>query len=236
MAKHGKKYLSALAQVDRFKEYGPQEAIALAKSLASAQFDETIEVHLRMNVNPRRADQQIRSTVALPAGTGKTLRILVFAEGDAARLAEEAGADYVGADDLVARIQEGWVDFDVAVAVPQVMGKIGRLGRVLGPRGLMPSPKAGTVVQPEDIAGTVQQLRQGRVEFRIDRSANLHIPIGKASFTEEQLLQNLAAVMDAVQRVRPEGLRGQYFRRITVASTMGPGLHLSVPEAIEFRA
>ncbi len=236
MAKHGKKYLSALAQVDRLKEYGPQEAIALAKSLASAQFDETIEVHLRMNVNPRRADQQIRSTVALPAGTGKTLRILVFAEGDAARLAEEAGADYVGADDLVARIQEGWVDFDVAVAVPQVMGKIGRLGRVLGPRGLMPSPKAGTVVQPEDIAGTVQQLRQGRVEFRIDRSANLHIPIGKASFTEEQLLQNLAAVMDAVQRVRPEGLRGQYFRRITVASTMGPGLHLSVPEAIEFRA
>lgn len=235
MAKKGKKYLDAAPEIDRFATYEPREAVELVKRLAYAKFDETVEVHLRMNVDPRHADQQIRTTVSLPAGTGKSVRIMVFAEGEAARAAEEAGADYVGTDEYVQQIQNGWLEFDVAVAIPQAMGKIGRLGRVLGPRGLMPNPKAGTVVQPDDVAETIQQLRQGRVEFRIDRTANLHIPFGKASFTVDQLLTNFAAVMDAVLRARPAAVRGQYILRMTMTSTMGPGVHLDIPAASALR-
>lgn len=235
MPKRGKKYLERAAQVDRLKRYPPLEALELVKKLATANFDETIELHMRLNVDPRHADQQVRSTVSLPAGTGKRIRIMAFVEGEAALAAEQAGADYVGTDEYIQRIQEGWLDFDVAVAVPQVMGKIGRLGRILGPRGLMPNPRAGTVVQPDDIARTIQELRQGRVEFRVDRTANLHIPIGKASFTLEQLTANFVAAMGAVLRAKPASVRGQYIRTITLASTMGPGVKVDIPQATDLR-
>jgi large subunit ribosomal protein L1 len=235
MPKHGKLYLDRLAKVDRLKAYRPEEAVTLIKELATSKFDETVELHMALNVDPRHADQQVRSVVALPSGTGKTVRIMVFAEGEAARDAEAAGAEYVGTDEYVKKIQEGWLDFDVAVAIPQAMGKIGRLGRVLGPRGLMPSPKAGTVVQPEDVTATIEALRGGRVEFRVDRTSNLHIPIGKASFTAEQLMANLAAVMDAVMRARPASVKGIYLKSLTLTSTMTPGLHLDMNVAREMR-
>jgi len=224
MPRHGKKHLSTRSQVDRLRAYPPREAVDLIKELSYARFDETVELHLRMNLDPRRAEQQVRSIVRLPAGTGSTVRILVFAEGEGARLAEEAGADYVGVDEYVTKIQGGWLEFDVAVAIPQVMGKIGRLGRILGPRGLMPSPKAGTIVQPQDVGDTIQELRQGRVEFRLDRGGNLHIPLGKVSFTTDQLMENWGAVMDAVMRARPATVKGAYIRRVTLTSTMGPGV------------
>ncbi len=235
MAKHGRKTVEARALIDRDVEYTPEQAVELLKKAAFANFDETVEVHLRMNVDPRQADQQLRGVVSLPAGTGKVVRILVFAEGDAAREAHEAGADYVGVDEYVQRIQDGWLEFDVAVAIPQVMGKIGRLGRVLGPRGLMPNPRAGTVVQPHDVASTIQELRGGRVEYRVDRSANLHIPIGKVSFAPEQLLANWAAVMDAIVRARPGAVRGQYIRRVTLTATMSPGIRIDANAAREMR-
>lgn len=228
MAKRGKKYLERVAQVDHDRAYEPREAVELIKRLAPAKFDETVDLHLRINVDPRRADQQIRSVVTLPAGTGKSVRIMFFAEGEAARAAQEAGADYVGTDEYTQKIQEGWLEFDVAVAVPQVMGKIGRLGRILGSRGLMPNPKAGTIVQPADIAGTIRQLRQGRVEVRIDRTSNLHIPVGKVSFTAEQLMENLSAVMEAIMRARPASVKGVYIRKMALAPTMGPGVKIDV--------
>jgi large subunit ribosomal protein L1 len=236
MAKHGKNYREKVQLVDRLKAYEPVEAVSLLKQVVYAKFDETVEVHMRLNVDPRRADQQIRTTVTLPAGTGKSVRILVFAEGDAARLAQEAGADYVGTDEYVTKIQEGWLEFDVAVAVPQVMGKIGRLGRVLGSRGLMPNPKAGTIVQPGDIPNTILQLRQGRVEFRTDRLANLHIPIGKISFTPEQLMTNWSAVMDAVLRARPTTVKGQFIERVTLTATMAPGIRIDLNAAQNIHA
>jgi len=229
--RHGKKLLSTRSQIDRLRVYPPQEAVELIKELSFARFDETVELHLRMNLDPRRAEQQVRSIVRLPAGTGRTVRILAFAEGEGARLAEEAGADYVGVDEYVTKIQEGWLEFDVAVAIPQVMGKIGRLGRVLGPRGLMPSPKAGTIVQPQDVGDTIQELRQGRVEFRLDRGGNLHIPLGKVSFTTDQLMENWGAVMEAVLRARPATVKGAYIRRITLTSTMGPGVRVDTQAA-----
>ncbi|MHB1357372.1 MAG: 50S ribosomal protein L1 [Anaerolineae bacterium] len=228
MGKHGKRFRALVGLVDRDMKYQPREAMELVKQTAVAKFDETVDVHMRLNVDPRKAEQQVRSVVTLPAGTGKTLRILVFAEGDGARLAQEAGADYVGTDEFVPKIMEGWTEFDVAVATPQVMGKIGRLGRVLGPRGLMPSPKGGTVVQPDDIPTTIKQLRQGRVEFRVDRTSNLHIPIGKSSFTLEQLMQNWTAVMEGVVRARPATVKGQYIKSVTLTTTMGPGVHVDV--------
>lgn len=231
MGKHGKKYRANAALVDLDKAYAPAEAVELVKKTATAKFNETVELHLRMNVDPRRADQQIRGVVALPAGMGKTVRILVFAEGDAARLAQEAGADYVGTDEYVTKIQEGWLEFDIAVAIPQVMGKIGRLGRVLGSRGLMPNPKAGTIVQPDDIPATIRQLRQGRVEYRVDRTANVHMAIGKVSFTPEQLLENWGAVMEAIMRARPASVKGVYIRHLTLASTMGPGVRVDINAA-----
>lgn len=231
MAKHGKHYLAEAQKVDRAKFYEPREALSLAKEVSYAKFDETVEVHMRLGVDPRHADQQVRSVVSLPSGTGKTVRILVFAEGETAMAAERAGADYVGTDEYIQKITEGWMEFDVALATPSVMGKIGRLGRVLGPRGLMPNPKAGTMVQPDDIPSTIQQLRQGRVEFRVDRLANLHVPIGKVSFTVDQLMANFAALMDAVIRAKPASLKGQYIRRVTVTTTMGPGIRVDVTAA-----
>ena len=233
MAKRGKKYQTARERIDPDRSYTPQEGLSLLKEIAYANFDEAVEVHMRMGVDPRHADQQVRAVVSLPAGTGKTVRILVFAEGEAQRIAEESGADYVGSDDLVKKIQEGWLDFDIVLAVPQVMGKVGRLGRILGPRGLMPSPKAGTIVKTEDLAAAIDEIRKGRVEFRVDRTGNLHIPFGRLSFTEEQLLQNLSAVMETVIRAKPPTLKGQYIRRIVLTSTMSPGIKLDIPATME---
>ncbi len=235
MASHGKRYLEAREMVDRKREYLPQEAVALLKSLPTAKFDQTIELHMRLNVDPRHADQQVRSTVMLPSGTGQQVRVMAFVEGEAVQAATEAGADYVGTDEYIERIQNGWLEFDVTVAIPQVMGKIGRLGRVLGPRGLMPNPRAGTVVQAEDIANAIGELKQGRVEFRTDRTANLHIPIGKLSFSEDAIMANLAAVMNAVVTARPSSARGQYIRRAVLTSTMNPGIILDLPAASSMR-
>lgn len=236
MSKHGKKYLDAAKQINRATAYSPQEAIKLVKQTAFTKFDSTVEVHMRMGVDPRHADQQIRSVVLLPAGTGKQVRVLVFAEGDTARIAEEAGADYVGSDELIEKILGGWVDFDMAIATPPMMKKVGRLGRVLGPRGLMPSPKAGTIVQDDEIARVISEARQGRVEFKIDKTANLHIPLGKVSFTEEQLMANLSAVMEAVNKAKPSGAKGTYFKRVTLTSTMGPGIRVDANQAAALRA
>jgi large subunit ribosomal protein L1 len=226
MAQHGKKFVEAAKQVDRMKYYAPAEAVELLKKVSYPKFDATIEVHFRLGVDPRHADQQVRSTVLLPAGLGKTVRILVFAEGDGARLAEQSGADYVGLDDMIAKIQGGWLDFDMAIATPQVMGKVGKLGRILGTRGLMPNPKAGTIVQPDDLPRAIKEARQGRVEFKVDKTGNLHVPIGKVSFTEQQMLDNLAALMEAVNKARPTGAKGIYIRRVTLTSTMAPGIRL----------
>jgi large subunit ribosomal protein L1 len=235
MAKHGKKYIEAAKLVNRTFYYPPSEAVDLLKKVSYPKFDGTVEVHVRLGVDPRHADQQVRGTVVLPAGLGKQVRILVFAEGDAARIAEQAGADYVGLDDLIAKIQGGWLDFDVAIATPQVMGKVGRLGRILGTRGLMPNPKAGTIVQPDDLPRVIKEARQGRVEFKVDKTGNLHVPIGKVSFSKEQLMDNLAALMDAVNRAKPAGAKGTYIRRVTLTSTMAPGIRLDTAQLAALR-
>lgn len=233
MAKHSKRYRAAFEAFDRSKEYTPEEAIKIVKENATAKFDETIELHLRLGIDPRHADQQVRSTVLLPHGLGKTVRVLVFAEGEAARIAEEAGADIIGDDEVIARINnEAWVEFDVALAVPEMMRKIGRLGKVLGRRGLMPNPKAGTLVQPDDLPRAIEEARAGRLEFRNDRTSNLHMPIGKASFTEQQLVENMAAAMDAIRRNRPSGAKGTYVKRLVVTSTMGPGVRVEGTTAL----
>jgi len=225
MPKRGKKYLEALKKVDRNRLYSPQEAIQLVKETAYANFDASVDLHIRLGVDPRHADQQVRGVVLLPHGLGKTVRVLVFAAGDAARIAEAAGADYVISDDEgIKKIQDGWTDFDVAVAVPDMMGKMGRLGRILGPRGLMPNPKTGTVVPPEDLPRVIQEAKAGRAEFRVDKTANLHIPIGRVSFSNQALLENLAAAMDAVKKARPTAAKGTYIRKVTLASSMGPGI------------
>ncbi len=225
MPKRGKKYLEALKKVDRNRLYSPQEAVQLVKETSYTDFDASVDVHIRLGVDPRHADQQVRGVVLLPHGLGKTVRVLVFAAGDAARIAEAAGADYVISDDEgIKKIQDGWTDFDVAIAVPDMMGKVGRLGRILGPRGLMPNPKTGTVVPPEDLPRVVSEAKAGRAEFRVDKTANLHIPIGRISFSNQALLENLAAAMDAVKKARPTAAKGTYIRKVTLASSMGPGI------------
>ena len=226
MAKHGKKYLEAAEKIDSDRQYEPLEALQLVKETSTSRFDETVEVHMRLGVDPRHAEQQVRDTVMLPHGLGKAVRVLVFAEGDSARVAKEAGADFIVDDELVAKIKGGWMDFDATVATPNMMGTVGRLGKILGPRGLMPNPKAGTVVQEDDLPRVIDELKAGRVEFRIDRTANLHVPIGKASFEAQQLFDNMAALMDAVKRSRPPSAKGTYIRKITVTSTMGPGIRV----------
>jgi large subunit ribosomal protein L1 len=228
MPKHSKRYNEAQAKVDRLQIYSPEEAIRLVQETATAKFDETIEIHMRMGVDPRYADQQVRGVVTLPGGTGRTVRILVFAGPEGAALAQEAGADYVGAEDLAERIQGGWTDFDVVLATPDMMRVVGRLGRILGPRGLMPTPKTGTVVNAEDLPRVINEARQGRVEFRVDKTSNIHVPIGKAAFDSARLLKNLASLMEAVMAAKPATLKGNYIHRLTLTSTMGPGVKLDL--------
>ncbi len=232
MAQHGKKYMAALEKIDRTRLYEPGEAIGIIKETASAKFDETIELHIRTGLDTRHAEQQLRGTITLPNGLGKTQRVLVFAEGEGARLANDAGADFVGSDDLVKKIEGGWVDFDVALATKELMGKVGRLGRVLGPRGLMPNPRTNTVVEPEDLPKAIRESKQGRVEFRTDRTNLVHVPIGKVSFEQNALFENLAALIDAIVREKPSGAKGQYIRSLTLASTMGPGVPLDIPTTL----
>jgi len=234
MAKHGKKYLAAAEKIDRDRNYDPLEAIALAKETSTSNFDATVELHIRLGVDPRHADQQVRDVVVLPHGLGRSVRVIVFAQGEGATLARNAGADIVADDDeTMKKIQEGWIEFDVAVATPDMMGKVGRLGRVLGPRGLMPNPKAGTVVPEEDLPRVVGESKAGRVEFRVDKTANLHIPIGKVSFEESKLFDNMAALMDAVKKSKPAASKGIYIRRITLTTTMGPGIKVDPSQAQE---
>ena len=231
MAKHGKKYVEAAAKVDRQKNYTRTEAIKLIKQTVTTKFDPTVEVHMRLGVDPRHADQQIREVVVMPHGLGKKVRVLVFAEGEDARMAQEAGADFVADDEMIKRIQEGWTDFDVAIAVPSMMGKVGRLGRVLGPRGLMPNPRAGTVAPGPDVPRLIQEAKAGRVEFRVDKTGNIHVPVGKASFSEEQLIDNLNTLIGVVKRARPAAAKGIYIRRMVIANTMGPGIRMDAIEA-----
>ncbi len=230
--KHGKKYLEAVAKVDRSRTYQPDEAAQLVKDTAYTKFDATVEAHLRLGIDPRHADQQIRTTVSLPHGTGKQVRVAVFAQGEAARAAEAAGADIVGADDLINRVEkEDFLDFDVAIATPDMMGRVGRLGRILGRRGLMPNPKSGTVVQPGDMARAIGELRRGRVEFRNDKTGLLHVAIGKVSFSADQIRDNFGALMDAVKAAKPSGAKGVYIKSITLTNTMGPGIPIDIAAA-----
>ncbi|MCC6674058.1 MAG: 50S ribosomal protein L1 [Thermomicrobiales bacterium] len=229
MSKRGKNTVAADAKVDRQKFYSTEEAIQLMRDASFAKFDETVELHARLGIDPRQADQAVRSTVTLPHGTGSTVRVLVFAQGEAAHIAEQAGADFVGADDLVAKISDGWVDFDAAIATADMMGKVGSLGRVLGRRGLMPNPRSGTVVRsPEDLPGVIKDLKGGRVEFRNDRLGIVHTVIGKKRFTDAELRDNLLAFIDALNRAKPSGVKGVYLKSLSLASTMGPGIRLDI--------
>ncbi|NUQ86207.1 MAG: 50S ribosomal protein L1 [Anaerolineales bacterium] len=231
MTKHGKKYRAALAKVDLEKEYSVREAIALAKETSITRFDATVEVHMRTALDPRQADQQVRDVVVLPHGLGKTIRVLVFAQGEGAAAARSAGADMVADDDeTLKKIEGGMLDFDVAIATPDAMGRVGRLGRVLGPRGLMPNPKAGTVVSADDLPRAIKEAKAGRVEFRLDKTANIHVSVGKVSFSEDQLMDNFAALMNAVHKARPAGAKGDYIKRITLTTTMGPGIKVNPAE------
>ncbi len=233
MARHGKKYLEAQKQIEPERLYLPQEAISLLKKMNYVKFDSTLEIHMKLGVDPRHADQMVRGVAMLPAGTGKEVKVLVFAQGEKASEAEAAGADFVGLDDLIKQIEADWLGFDVAVATPDVMGKVGRLGKKLGPRGLMPSPKAGTITF--DVARTVQDVKAGRVEFKVDKTALLHIPAGKMSFSEESLMSNLTSVMDAVSRAKPSGAKGTYVKSVVVSSTMSPSIHLDIPAAMALK-
>lgn len=226
MAKTTKRLSEALKLVDKAKVYDPAEAVALIKQLATAKFDETVEVAVRLGLDPKKQDQQVRGAVVLPHGTGKTARVLVFAKGEKAKEAEAAGADFVGDDDLIQRVSQGWFDYDVVVATPDMMGSVGRLGRILGPKGLMPNPKTGTVTF--DLTRAIQEIKSGKIEYRVDRQGNVHAPIGKASFEVEQLIGNFNTLIDALQKAKPSGAKGQYFRNVSITSTMGPGLKVNV--------
>jgi large subunit ribosomal protein L1 len=233
MPKHGKKYREAALKVDENALYAPNDAVSLLKEISFANFDESVEVHARLGIDPRQADQTVRSTVVLPHGTGKTVRVLVFATGEAERIAREAGADYVGAEDLVQQIQGGWLDFDAAVAMADQMGKVGSLGRILGRRGLMPNPRSGTVIRnPEDLPQVLREMKGGRVEFRNDRTGIVHIAIGKKSFTPDQIRDNLYAFVDALNRVKPSAAKGVYVRSLALSSTMSPGVPLDVAATV----
>jgi len=234
MTKHGKKYVAAAAKVDVDKIYSAQEAISLARETSITKFDATVEVHMQTTLDPRQADQQLRDVVVLPHGLGKSVRVLVFAQGEGAAAARAAGADLVVDDDeTMKKIEGGMLDFDVAISTPDAMGKVGRLGRVLGPRGLMPNPKAGTVVPAQDMERAIKEAKAGRVEFRLDKTANIHVSIGKASFPADKLTENYAALMDAVNKARPAGAKGNFIKRITVATTMGPGVKMDPNEHVK---
>ena len=228
MVKVGKRYQTAASLVDADTEYQPAEAVALAKKIATAKFDETVELHLRTGADPRHADQTVRGVALLPHGVGKKVRVAVFTQGEAIAVAEEAGGDFVGADDLIKKVEDGWTDFDVSIATPDIRGKVGRLGRVLGRRGLMPNPRTGTVVPPENLPKAIQDAKLGRVEYRVDRHSLIHVPIGKASFDEDQLLDNLTTLMDNIVRARPSGLKGQYIRSAFLTTTMGPSIKMDL--------
>ena len=237
MAKHGKKYMAALAKVNIDEQYMPLDAMNLVKETSFTKFDSTIEVHMRMGLDPRQADQQVRDVVVLPNGLGKKVRVAVFAQAEGAAAARAAGADIVVDDDeTFSKIQGGWLEFDVSIATPDLMGKVGRLGRILGPRGLMPNPKAGTVVPAADIAKAIIEAKAGRVEFRLDKTANIHVQVGKASFPVDKLMENFSALMEAVKKARPSGAKGIYIRRITLAATMGPGIKVEPNAAQNMQA
>jgi large subunit ribosomal protein L1 len=229
MPRHGKKYLEALKKVNSDELYSPEDALKLVKEIAFVKFDSTVELHLRLGIDPRHADQNIRTTVALPHGTGKSVRVLVFAQGEAIQASLDAGADFAGSDELIARVdKENFFDFDVAIATPDMMGKVGRIGRKLGPRGLMPNPKSGTIVPAEELPRTIREVRGGRVEFRNDKTGLLHVAIGKVSFTPEQLYENMHSLMEAIKSSKPSGSKGTYIRSVTLASTMGPGVPVNI--------
>jgi len=225
MAKHGKRYTEAAKQVDRSKLYDPEEALELVRSTAKAKFDESVEVSLRLGVDPRHADQNIRGAVVLPEGTGRIVRVLVFAKGDKAKEAGEAGADRIGAEDVVAEIEKGWTDFDVAIATPDMMGAVGKLGRILGPKGLMPNPKTGTVTM--DVAKAVKDSKAGKIEYRVDKAGIIHVPIGKTSFSKERLFRNFSTLLDTIVKAKPASAKGQYLKSVVVSSTMGPGVRIA---------
>ncbi|MGI6126483.1 MAG: 50S ribosomal protein L1 [Planifilum sp.] len=225
MAKHGKKYLEAVKRVDRDKTYEPREALELVKQIAPAKFDETVEVAFRLGIDTKRADQQVRGAVVLPHGTGKTKRVLVFAKGEKAKEAEQAGADFVGDEDLINKVSQGWLDFDVVVATPDMMGQVGKLGRILGPKGMMPNPKTGTVTF--EVSKAVQEIKAGKVEYRADKAGIVHVPIGKVSFDTDKLVENLQALSEALIKAKPAAAKGTYMRSVTVSSTMGPGVRIS---------
>ncbi len=235
MAKHGKRYRTAADTIDREQRYEPSTAIGMLRQTATSKFDETVELHLRTNADPRHADQQLRGVASLPHGLGKPVRVAVFVAGERALAAQEAGAEVVGADDLIERIEGGFLDFDVAIATPDMMGKIGRLGRLLGRRGLMPNPRTNTVVQPQDIPDAVREAKKGRVELRMDRTAIIHSPVGKTSFQDEQLLENVASVMDTVNRLRPAAVKGQFIKTAYLTTTMGPSVPLDVGSTVAMR-
>lgn len=232
MARQGKKHQEASKLLDRSKAYSPDEAVELAKQAAYAKFDETVELHLKMGVNPRSADQQVRGVILLPNGLGKRTRVLVFAQGEGIKVAEGAGADYAGADELIKQIEDGWLEFDVSIATPDMMPKVAKLGRILGRRGLMPNPKSGTVVPAQDLARVIGDARKGRSEFRLDRTAIIHLPIGKASFDKDKLLENLAAAVEAIVKAKPSGAKGQYIRTVFLSTTMGPGFKLDISSVL----
>jgi large subunit ribosomal protein L1 len=236
MHRRGKKYQEAAKLVEVGKAYAPNDAVELVKKVSYTNFPGTVEMHLRMGLDPRHADQVVRGVALLPHGLGKQVRVLVFTSGEGIRLAEAAGADYVGADELIKRVEEGWLEFDVAIATPEVMAnKVSRLGRVLGRKGLMPNPRSGTIVQPTDLARAVRDARQGRVEFRLDKTGIIHVPVGKANFEDKALLENIASIIDSVQKAKPAGAKGQYVHTITLAPSMGPGVPLDLTQALSMK-
>ena len=236
MANHGKKYREAIKLIDQLKYYSPDEAIELAKKASYVGFDETVEVHLKMGVNPRSADQQVRGVALLPNGLGKQIRILVFTQGEGIKQAEEGEADYAGAEEIIQKIEEGWLEFEVSMATPDMMPKVAKLGRILGRRGLMPNPKSGTVVDAQDLPRAIREARKGRAEFRLDRTGIIHLPIGKISFEKEKLVENILAVIEAIVKAKPSGAKGQYVRSISLSTSMGLGLKVDVKSALELAA
>jgi large subunit ribosomal protein L1 len=228
MAEHGKKYRKAAEAIDKNKNYQPKDAVGLIKKSATAKFDQTVELHIRTGLDPKNATQQVRGVALLPHGLGKKIRVLVFAQGEAERIATSAGADFVGGDDIIKKVEEGWVDFDTAIAVPEMMGKVGKLGKVLGRKGLMPNPKSGTVVGMNDLPRVIEDARKGRVEYKLDKTSIIHVPVGKISFDEQKLVDNLTAIMEAVVKAKPAGAKGQYVRSAFITTTMGPSVRLDI--------